>query len=102
MTMMKKATKVMSPLRVGNQVFVRSVTHYYTGRIVLLTKDEIVLEDACWIACTARMAEWLKTGAPNCGGYEAEYEPFAGPVSLGRGAVIDVTDWPHALPREQR
>ena len=35
-----------SPIRVGNSVLIRSVTHYYTGKIALVTKDEIVLTDA--------------------------------------------------------
>jgi hypothetical protein len=92
----KSAEKIQSPLRLGEKVFIRSVTHYYTGRIVLLTKDEIVLSDAAWIADTGRFATSLGTGMFN------EVEPFAGPVSIGRGGVIDVTGWPHALPKEQK
>lgn len=94
--MKKKPSKVVSPVRVGASVFIRSVTHYYTGRIALLTKDEIVLTDAAWIADTGRFSEALRSGTL------AEVEPFHSPVSVGRGAIIDVTEWPHALPKVVR
>lgn len=85
-----------SPLRVGAQVLVRSVTHYYTGQIVSLSRDEIVLTQAAWIADTGRFHDALRTG------YLAEVEPYMGLVSVGRGAVCDVTEWPHELPRSQK
>lgn len=83
----------VSPLRVGNQVFIRCVTHYYTGRIVYLDKEEIVLVDACWIADTGRFSEALKTGKFQ------EVEPFCHPVTVSRGGLIDATDFPYELPR---
>lgn len=88
------SAKSKNPLRVGNAVFVRAVTHYYTGRVVELDGDQVVLEDAAWVADTGRFSAALKTGALN------EVEPFCGPVCIGRGAIVDVTDWAHALPRE--
>lgn len=89
---MKKATS-KNPLRVGNAVFVRAVTHYYTGRIVEITKDEIVLDEAAWIADSGRFEAALRTGVLN------EIEPFPSPVAVGRGAIVDVTDWTRELPR---
>jgi hypothetical protein len=91
---MKKSTKVVSPLRLGNAVFVRSVTHYYTGRVVGLSATEILLEDAAWIASTGRFGAALGSGTLD------EVEPFPdGVISVGRGAVIDVASWAHTLPR---
>jgi len=92
----KKSPKSKSPIRVGNSVFVQSVTLYYTGKIVEITKDELVLEDAAWIAYTGRISECLSNGIPS----GAEVEPFPKPLAIGRGAVVAVTDWPHALPRK--
>ena len=94
----KRATKTtklttQSPLRVGNKVLIRTVTHYHTGRIVRLTPDEVVLVDAAWIADTDRFSVALATGVL------AEVEPFPGPVSVNRGAIVDVCDWDHKLPR---
>lgn len=91
-----KSSKIVSPLRVGANVFVRTVTHYYTGRVELLTRDEIVLSSAAWIADTGRFATALASGALG------EVEPFPGAVSVARGSVVDVSAWAHALPREQK
>ena len=89
----KKTSKVLSPIRVGNKVLIRTVTVYHTGRIVLLTPTEIVLVDAAWIADTGRFNESLTASSVS------ECEPFPSPVSVNRGAVIDVTDWRGELPR---
>jgi hypothetical protein len=93
MTKQGKQPKIQSPIHLGATVFIRSVTHYYTGRIILLTKEEIVLEDAAWIADTGRFSEAMKTGTLN------EVEPYASGqlVSVSRGGVVDVAAWPFAL-----
>lgn len=80
----------------GKAVIIRTVTNYYTGRITAVTDYDIVLEDAAWIADTGRWADALKTGKLN------EVEPFADPVIVPRGGVIDITIWRHALPRDQK
>jgi hypothetical protein len=97
--MAAKKLKIQSPIRVGNKVFIRSVTHFYTGQIVLLSKDEIVLRDVAWIAWTKRWADALLLGLTK----EDEVEPYpdAALVTVGRGAVVDVSDWLHDLPRAQ-
>jgi hypothetical protein len=92
----EKTEESKSPLRVGNEVFIRTVTMYHTGRIVELTPTDIVLEDAAWIASTGRFANALKNGAFD------EVEPFEDPIVVSRGAVIDVTTWKHPLPLVQK
>ncbi len=78
----------------GNNVFIRTVTHYYTGTILEVTEHEIVLADAAWVADTGRFSAALTTGSLS------EVEPFPDTVSVNRGAVVDVTHWRHPLPRE--
>ena len=87
------AQKVSSPLKVGASVFVRTVTFHYTGKVVQLTDQEIVLDDAAWIADSGRWSAALATGSLN------EVEPYPGIVSIARTAVVDVTSWAHPLPR---
>lgn len=72
------------------------MTHYYTGRLVRVFPQEIVLEDAAWIADTGRYADALKNGTLK------EVEPIEGLCIVGRGAIIDAVPWKHALPREQK
>lgn len=81
------------PLTVGNAVFVRTVTHHYTGRVAEIGDDYIVLIDAAWIADDGHFSVALETGK------FAEVEPYPDPVELGRGAIVDATVWRHALPR---
>ena len=81
---------ILSP---GASVFVRTVTHHYTGRVVAVADGWIELEDAAWIADSGRWAEALATGNL------LEVEPFPGPCLVGVGAVVDVSPWNHQLPR---
>ena len=86
--------KIKSPLQVGNLVFIRCVTHYFTGKVEEVTEHEIVLSSAAWVADTGRFSEALRKGTLS------EIEPFPDPVSVGRGSVVDVTLWNHKLPTE--
>ena len=88
--------KVSHSLRVGDKVFIRTVTHYYTGQIKTITDSDIVLADAAWIADTGRFSDALKTGKLN------EVEPFPGSVIVCRSVIVDVCEWAHDLPREQK
>ena len=89
-------TPVEDPYRMflDQPVFIRSVTHHYTGRLVGVYPDALVIEEAAWIADDGRFHEALATGAL------AEIEPYPdGPRILGRGALLGVGGWPHPLPR---
>lgn len=88
--------KRKSPYQKGQNYLIRTVTHYYTGRLVAVFSKELVLEDAAWIADTGRFGTAIKSGDLN------EVEPMDGPVTLGRGAIIDASIWKHALPNAQK
>ena len=88
--------KILSPLSIGKSVFIRTVTHYYTGKVVLVKAHEVVLADAAWIADTGRFYDAMKTGSLS------EVEPFVNPVSINRDAIVDVTEWKHPLPKAQK
>lgn len=77
----------------GKKVFIRTVTHHYTGECVSCNRDWFELKDAAWIADDGRFNQFLKTGSAN------EVEPFEDNVRIPVGCVIDVTEWKHALPR---
>jgi hypothetical protein len=78
---------------IGKAYLIRTVTMYYTGKLVSITDYDLVLDDAAWIADTGRFSEALKAGVLN------EVEPFINPVIIPRGGIIDATEWSHALPR---
>ena len=81
---------------IGKPVFIRAVTHYYTGRLVAITPDAFVLADAAWIADTGHWGTALKAGSLR------EVEPYPGRCYVMRGAIVDMCEWTHALPREQK
>ena len=84
----------------GKNVLVRTVTNYYTGCLVLPDSDQpqtwLELRDAAWIADTGRFSDALKTGKLE------EVEPYPGTCYVAAGAVVDVCEWPHELPRSQK
>lgn len=85
-----------SPWVIGKNYLIRTVTMIQTGRLVAVTAQELVLEDAAWIADTGRFADALKSGKFN------EVEPFPdGQVIVGRGAVVDAIQIT-VTPREQK
>ena len=81
-------------LVVGESYLVRTVTHYYTGKLKDITESDLVLSDAAWIASTGRFSEALKTGKLD------EVEPFPDIVIVSRDGLIDCSPWEHALPRD--
>ncbi len=81
-------------LPIGTSIIVRTVTHYYTGKLVAADDKFLLLEDAAWVADTGRWAEALRTGVLS------EIEPYPGRCWVAVGAVNDFSPWAHPLPRE--
>lgn len=86
----------VSPWEIGANYLIRTVTMIDTGRLVMVTDQELVLEDAAWIAETGRFADAIKKAE------FSEVEPFPdGRVILGRGSIIDAVVI-RATPRSQK
>lgn len=83
-----------SPYREGNKVLIRTVTHYWVGRIIQIGTWECLLSDASWIPDTGRWSHALKTGELE------EIEPTPGVVSVKSDTIVDVVFWTHPLPTE--
>lgn len=81
---------------VGKNVFVRTVTHHHTGRLMAADEQFLELEEASWIADDGRFASALANGAVN------EVEPFPGTAYVSVGSLIDICEWEHDLPRTQK
>ena len=82
---------------VGEAVFIRTVTFYYTGRLVDENSEYLVIEKAAWIADTGRWSTALASGELN------EVEPFPeGKVLISKASVVDICAWAHPLPRERK
>lgn len=81
-------------LAVGQKVFIRTVTNYFTGKIVAIDKTFVTLTDAAWVASTGRFCAALTSGTLD------EVEPYPDNICVAIGAIVDITAWRHALPRE--
>jgi hypothetical protein len=100
-TMKKEKPKATEPLNhpyhIGENYFIRTVTYHYTGKLIAVYKDELVLEDVAWIADDGRFYDALKTGNFN------EIEPYLdGTVIIGRGTISDACIFVNPLPRVQK
>jgi len=74
----------VGPWEIGKKYMIRTVTMIDTGVLVAVTPQELVLQDAAWIADTGRFAQAVKKCEFN------EVEPFPdGRVIVGRGSIID-------------
>lgn len=81
----------------GTNIFVRTVTLYFTGHVERVTRSWIVLSQAAWIADTGRFSDALRTGEFS----EVEPYPDDAIVRVARSGVIDITTI-KTLPRKQK
>lgn len=77
-----------NPYNIGANYFIRTVTHHLAGKLVRVTGQELVIENASWIADDGRLTEALK----NCEFNEVEMFPKNSRVIIGRGSLIDATE----------
>lgn len=80
---------------VGKPVFIRTVTMHYVGRLKAVFEHELLLSECSWVADSGRFHTALKEGKLS------EVEPYVTDVVLGRGAILDVSEWRHDIPKDQ-
>ena len=78
---------------IGKNYLIRTVTMIQLGKLKTVTDKELVLSDACWVADTGRFNVALEKGTLN------EVEMFQRDVIVGRGGIIDATEWLAELPK---
>ena len=80
----------------NKNVFIRSVTHHYTGYLSSLVGDSCgILEKAAWIADDGRFQNALATSE------FSEVELFKNSVGINWGAVIEITEI-DSIPNKQK
>ena len=84
----------MNLLSKGSAIIIRTVTYHYTGEVVACDDRWLTLKDVAWIADSGRWSNALRTGVLS------EVEPYPdGEVLIAIGAVTDISEWTHELPR---
>jgi hypothetical protein len=79
----------------GKNILVRTVTNFYTGRVVKETSKWLRLKSAAWIADTGRFTDALALNVFN------EVEPYPNPIIVMKAAIVDITEI-DTLPTEQK
>lgn len=82
-----ETTKVPHPYEIGKNYHVRTVTMAIAGKLKAVYQNELVFENASWVADSGRFSEYLKDTSNI-----KENEPFPNDVIIGRGAIIDCTE----------
>lgn len=73
-------------------VFIRTVTHHYTGNVISVDALSLTLKDAAWIADDGRFNESLKDPSK----FE-EVEPYTNHVTISLYAICDITTVPRLI-----
>lgn len=79
--------QIEAPFVVGKKYLIRTVTMYSVGELIWAGDKELVLRNCSWIPDCGKWHECLKTGNLT------SYEPFPNDAIIGRGAIIDATEW---------
>ena len=86
------------PYKIGQNYIVRTVTMIFTGKLVAVYPQELVLVDVSWIPETGRYADFVAKGTVN----ECEPYPEGLEVLVGRASILDCVPLSVALPRTQK
>lgn len=83
---------------VGKNVAIRTVTMIYTGKMIALDVNSIVLLEAAWIPDTSRWMSFVANGTVG------ECEPYPDDLKVGinRGSLLDYFELKSQLPRSQK
>lgn len=74
---------------IGRMYHIRTVTMAHAGLLIDVTRNELVLENASWIADSGKFSEALKDSKNY---NEVEMFPAGSRVIIGRGALVDAVE----------
>lgn len=74
---MKTTRPSAHPYQIDKAYFIRTVTRYYIGKLVAVYPQELVFEQAVWVADTGRFHQAVPIGQ----------------VLIGRGSIVDASIW---------
>ena len=85
-----------SPFKVNENVFVRTVSFHYVGRVSRVCGQWLQLSEASWVADSGRWHEAVAKGSLK------EVEPYPADCWINLGVVVDWCVWSHRLPRDAK
>lgn len=79
--------------KIGDKVFIRTLTYHYTGKVIKDTGIYVELSNCCWIADSGRFYTAILKGELK------EVEPI-GTAKILYSNIVDCIEWKHDLPTE--
>ena len=85
-----------SLFQVGRNVFIRTVTHYFTGRVIDTKEGFVILDSPASIPSTGRLYDAIRDCKFD------EVEPLPGPHMVNISSITDFCYLAGILPTEQK
>lgn len=80
--------------KLNKKYFIRTVTLYYTGELIDMDENFLVLQHVSWIGDTGRFNNALNSGEFS----EVEPYPENAKVIVNKASIVDACEWQHELP----
>lgn len=80
---------------IGKKLFIRTVTYHMVGEVVKRVGKFFQLKGASWVADSGRFMNAIKDGTLE------EVEPV-GIAFLNTDTIVDMFEWKHKLPKDQK
>lgn len=101
-TLSKESTRIQSaiptPIRIGQAYFIRTGTFHDIGVVEAIIGDMLVLKEGTvsWVADSGRFTQAINDGVLE------DVEPVNVRVFVALNSIVDMFEWKHALPRDQK
>lgn len=93
----KESKKTGFEKYLNKNIFLRTVTHHYTGHVVEVDSMSMTLEKAAWICDDGRFHNAMKDSSNF-----NEVEPFVNPITINLYSILECTELEGELPRKQK
>ncbi len=93
----KQNTSCTKPLtKIGDKVFIRTLTYHYIGEVVEETAEAIILDKTVWVADSGRFTEAIAEGSLN------EFEIIGLITPIIKNNMVDIIPWNHDIPTQRK
>lgn len=89
------SSKAHTFLKIGKPHAFRTVTMIYTGRLIDVSEQEFLVDEAAWIPDTERWMDFVDKCAVK------ECEPYSRPIIINRGSLLDAVEIPEVIRKQK-
>ena len=82
--------------KVGDKVFIRTLTYHYIGRVIEETPAYIKLGAVVWVADSGQFTKTIQEGSLS------EIEIIDVDTYIMKSNIVDVIEWRHPIPTQRK